>query len=110
MMRPYLATLLVQASIIVLALTAPSAGEAALTGLAATLFLLAVHLRASPALAGTALRTLLPIAAATAVAALLATLLPSGVRWLPAVAPVGAVLLYASVVAPYARRPRPFGQ
>lgn len=96
-----LGTVVVLGVIAALAIATPSAWEAALGGLAATVLLFAVHLRYSPTMLGTALRVLMPAALGLTVVALIGGLLPGGVRWLPVAAPVVVVLLFAGVLAPY---------
>lgn len=105
--RRWAATVAVQIVVVGLAVDGTAAVLAALAGLAATAFMLATHLRATPELLAPVVLRMLPAVGVTTLVALAAALVPAGPGWLAALAPLAVVSLYAITVLPSSQRSGP---
>lgn len=92
------ATVGVQIAVVGFAVDGTTAGLATVAGLAATLFLLATHLAAVPALLRSVFRVMVPAIGGFALVALAAATVPTGPGWLAALAPLLVVGLYAGIL------------
>ncbi|SEM42967.1 hypothetical protein [Rhodococcus maanshanensis] len=93
----------VQGALLALALGEPTPVQAGVAGVGATVFVLAAHSAHMPGIVVTEAGLVLAVAAATAVAAVSVFLLPFEIAWLPLVAPIACLAVYAVVLAPYTR-------
>ncbi|WP_051637641.1 hypothetical protein [Rhodococcus sp. UNC363MFTsu5.1] len=96
----------VQGALLALALGEPTPVQAGVAGVGATVFVLAAHSAHMPGIVVTEVGQVLAVAVVTAAAAVSVFLLPFEIAWLPLVAPIACLAVYALVLAPYATAKR----
>jgi hypothetical protein len=102
LLRP-IATLAVLLTVVVLALTDPTATVAAVAGLSATLYLVLRHGAASDAGLDSVSVATLVAALGFTLAGLVATAFPLGIPWVPLLAPLAVFAVYLLATRPFLR-------
>ncbi|MFC7448011.1 hypothetical protein [Rhodococcus daqingensis] len=91
----------VQAALLALVLGDPTPVQAGLAGVGATIFVLAAHAAHAPVVPAAESGLVVAVAVVTASVTVSVFLLPAEIPWIPLVAPLACLAVYALVLAPY---------